>query len=120
MIFRSILVRVWKDETIEVDQAIATSDWVLISLSPSPLSWHKSLIEDRHDLADAMIKFLTVSLLWSPFETSFTRRRAYGLWLEKRLIQPLFPANLEILRKAANNLADILLTTLKSGARDEN
>lgn len=120
LIFRHIMVRVWKDENLEVDQAIAISDWMLISLSPSPDEWRESVIGGDFDFHDAVSKFLSTILLWSPFETSLARRQMYGSWLERRFIQPFLPANPEVLDSSAANVADRLLMSLMRNVGDEN
>lgn len=87
-----IISQFWIDESLPVERATYLTDWVWRHVAPSPLDWH----ENRGD--EALIPYLSLLLQPLPIINK-ERREAFRGWIEKRVLEPLLPANSNVLAR---------------------
>ena len=98
--------RLWDDETISEARARALSDWLVDSLIPWPLDWQDSIAEGHWiDLELAMAGCLYPLIIVRPHHASRERKRAYGRWLDDKLIQSLLGTAPRVVELVAESLA---------------
>jgi hypothetical protein len=85
--------RLWADEALSAERAIALSHWVWCSIAPSPMDWARVLREPlRHsDMPEAFARHL--ALLLQPMHMPVERYEVFRNWVEYEVLEPLLPAN---------------------------
>ena len=86
--------RIWGDDSVPAERAVAVSDWVWRNLSPSPLDWSRT-IGDPTQMVSASDAFVQhVALLLKPMAIKAGERRTeFQSWVERGVLEPLLPAN---------------------------
>ena len=98
---KSSIERVWKDESVTTERAAALSDWVWHHLMNATIGIPQHLAEDHY--ADWRRNLLSLRLgrLLLPTDIQSQKRRAhYTRWLERSVLEPLRPANADLIEKA--------------------
>ena len=98
---KSSIERVWKDESVTTERAAALSDWVWHHLMDATIGIPQHLAQDRY--ADWRRNLLSLRLgrLLLPTDIQSQKRRAhYTRWLERSVLEPLRPANADLIEKA--------------------
>ena len=99
--------RIWEDKEISGEHAAVLSGWIWRNVAPSPFDWAgKDTDVDRKDfLVDSFVQH--TSLLFSPIPTLSTDRyQIFRDWLEREVIDPLLPANSELVDALAQIVGD--------------
>lgn len=96
-----VIRRLWADEAIPIERATALSDWIWSSLVPSPLDWARGFHESSHqfDIQEAFARH--VALLLQPMALSQERGKVFRIWVESEVLEPLLPANVELVDRIA-------------------
>jgi hypothetical protein len=89
--------RLWADEALSAERAVALSHWIWCSLAPSPMDWARMLREPlRHsDLPEAFARYF--ALLLRPMHVPMERYEVFRNWVECEVLEPLLPANVNLL-----------------------
>ena len=99
--------RVWEDESLTIEQATMQSDWVWRCLMNADIGRPQHIAEDRY--ADWMRDLLSLrlfSLLLPTAIKSHDRRAHYTRWLERSVLEPLRPANADLIEKALASVCE--------------
>jgi len=89
--------RLWADEALSAERAVALSQWVWCSLAPSPMDWVRTLREPlRHsDMPEALAR--SIALLLQPMHVSMEKYEVFRNWVEYEVLEPLLPANASLI-----------------------
>jgi tetratricopeptide (TPR) repeat protein len=98
-----IIRQLWADEAVSVDHALLLSGWVWQNIAPSPLAWLRAGEDERADLMNAFVYHL--SLLLAPQAASEERLEKFGEWVQEAVLEPLLPANADIVDRLAEHMA---------------
>jgi hypothetical protein len=85
--------RLWADEAVSAERAVALSHWVWCSIALSPMDWARTLREPlRHsDMPEAFARYL--AFLLRPMHVPMERYEVFRNWVECEVLEPLLPAN---------------------------
>jgi hypothetical protein len=85
--------RLWTDEAVSAERAVALSQWVWCSIAPSPMDWARTLREPlrQSDMPEAFARYL--ALLLRPMHVPMERYEVFRNWVECEVLAPLLPAN---------------------------
>jgi hypothetical protein len=100
-----VLFDLWRDESISIEEASKASDWIWRKLFPSPVDW-RCTIEDPEVVVPpilALVNLLAAILQLTP-AIKEERGKAFRAWVESSLVEPLLPANAEVVDDIANSL----------------
>ena len=106
---------VWEDESLTIEQATALSDWVWRHLMNAAIGSPEHIARDRY--ADWMRDLLSLRLghlLLPTAIRSHDRRAHYTRWLERSVLEPLRPANADLIKKALASVCEEI-SSLESG-----
>jgi hypothetical protein len=94
--------KLWEDEDVPVDRVLACTDWVWRNVAPSPLDWMRSL-GDRGVTPASHEAFADYLWLWlTPMPlVPFGRYNAYRTWVARTILEPLLPANADLVDAVA-------------------
>ena len=99
--------RVWEDESLTIEQATMQSDWVWRYLMHVDIGKPQHIAEDRY--AGWMRDLLSLrlgNLLLPTTIRSQERRAHYTRWLERFILDPLRPANADLIKKTLTEVCD--------------
>lgn len=90
----------WLDESLSLDQVIRLSDWAWKNIAPSPLEWAQSLSPKKTewDVAEAFANHTSL-LLTLMYGLKNDRQEIYRKWIENNILDPLLPANPDLIDK---------------------
>lgn len=88
--------RLWKDESVPPERAIAFSDWVWHNVAPSPLDWSRTAPETERMMPLPDMFARHVELLLKPMPMTGDRDEAFRSWVESAVLEPLLPANTDL------------------------
>lgn len=100
-----VIRRLWSDNTISAEHAVALSDWLWKNLMPSPLDWTKNFhelppqVDLQVDLQEAFARH--VAWLLQPMALVQERYTVFRNWVEDQILEPLLPANAPLLDRIA-------------------
>ncbi len=94
----------WKDESIPADRAVALSDWVWRNVAPSPIDWSRTVAEPERMMPLPELFARHVELLLKPMPLTDDRYEAFRRWAESAVLEPLLPANDDILDTVAGHV----------------
>ena len=98
---KSSIEHVWKDESVTIEQATALSDWVWRHLMNVTIGSPQHIAEDRYADWKRNLLSLRLGRLLLPTDIQSPERRAhYTHWLERSVLEPLRPANADLIEKA--------------------
>ena len=91
-----VIRHLWADEALPIERAAMLSDWVWRHVAPSPLDWARNLVEPLR--SENMPEAFAQHLAWllKPMGMSFERYEAYRQWVEEEILEPLLPANADL------------------------
>jgi hypothetical protein len=94
-----VIHRLWADETLPAERAVALSHWVWCSIAPSPIDWVRNLREPLRigDIQKAFAQYLAILL--QPRYLMHLKRERYEVfrnWVEREILEPLLPANADL------------------------
>jgi hypothetical protein len=94
--------KLWEDEDVPVDRALACTSWVWRNVAPSPLDWVRS-IGDRETAQPSGQAFARYMWLWlAPMAlVCDERHEAYRGWVHRDILEPLLPANADVVDAVA-------------------
>lgn len=97
----TVIHRLWADETISAEHAVALSDWIWSSLAPSPLDWARGFHESspQVDIQEAFARH--IALLLQPMAWLQERGKVFRIWVESEVLEPLLPANVGLVDRIA-------------------
>lgn len=98
-----VIRQLWADESVSVDHALLLSGWVWQNVAPSPLAWLKAGEDEKAGLVNAFVYHL--SLLLAPQAASEERLEKFGEWVQEAVLEPLLPANTDIVDRLAAHMA---------------
>jgi len=103
------LRRLWTDEALSADRAVALSQWVWSSIAPSPMDWARTLREPlrRSDMAEAFAR--SIALLLQPMHLPTEKYDVFRNWVEYEVLEPLLPANASLL----DNVVQLVRTDIE-------
>ena len=104
---KASIVRVWEDESLAIEQATALSDWVWHHLMNATIGSPQHIEEERD--ADWRRDLLSLRLEWLLLPTALRsqdRRAHYTRWLERSVLEPLRPANADLIEKALASVCE--------------
>ena len=99
--------RMWEDESLTIEQATMQSNWVWRYLMHVDIGKPQHIAEDRY--ADWMRDLLSLrlgNLLLPTTIRSQDRRAHYTRWLERSVLEPLRPANADLIEKALTSVCE--------------
>lgn len=99
--------RVWEDESLTIEQATMQSNWVWRYLMHVDIGKPQHIAEDRY--AGWMRDLLSLrlgNLLLPTTIRSQERRAHYTRWLERFILDPLRPANADLIKKTLTEVCD--------------
>ena len=99
--------RVWEDESLTIQQVTMQSDWVWRHLMNVDIGSHQHIARDRY--TDRMRDLLSLrlgNLLLPTTIRSQDRRAHYTRWLERFILDPLRPANADLIEKTLKEVCD--------------
>ena len=99
--------RVWEDESLTIEQATMQSNWVWRYLMHVDIGKPQYIAEDRY--ASWMRDLLSLrlgNLLLPTTIRSQDRRAHYTRWLERFILDPLRPANADLIKKTLTEICD--------------
>lgn len=116
-----VIRRLWENETLPVDQTINMSDWLWQNVSPSPMDWGRTAQNRAAVMPPSDAFGLHIALLLKPMLlVKGERHKAFRDWVESEVIEPLLPANANLVDGAATRIkAETIEWSEKYGA-DEN
>ncbi len=85
--------RLWQDDSIPPDRAIALSDWVWRNVAPSPLDWSRTVAEPERMMPAPDMFARHLELLLKPMGVTSDRDEAFRGWAESAVLEPMLPAN---------------------------
>ena len=94
----------WADELVPPERAIAFSDWVWHNVAPSPLDWSRTAPEPERMIPLPDMFARHVELLLKPMPMTGDRDEAFRSWAESAVLEPLLPANDDILDAVAGHV----------------
>ena len=98
---KSSIERVWKDESVTTEQAAALSDWVWHRLVNATIGSAQHIAEDRYADWKRNLLSLRLGRLLLPTDIQSRERRTdYTRWLDRSVLEPLRPANMDLIEKA--------------------
>ena len=98
---KSSIERVWKDESVTTEQAAVLSDWVWHRLVNATIGSAQHIAEDRYaDWKQNLLSLRLGRLLLPTAIQSRERRTHYTCWLDRSVLEPLRPANMDLIEKA--------------------
>ena len=98
---KSSIERIWKDESVTTERAAALSDWVWHHLMNVTIGSPQHIAEDRYADWKRNLLSLRLGRLLLPTDIQSPERRAhYTHWLERSVLEPLRPANADLIEKA--------------------
>ena len=104
---KSSIERVWKDESVTTERAVALSDWVWHRLVNATIGSPQHIAEDRYADWKRNLLSLRLGRLLLPTDIQSPERRAhYTHWLERSVLEPLRPANADLIEKALIYVCD--------------
>ena len=104
---KSSIEHVWKDESVTIEQATALSDWVWRHLMNVTIGSPQHIAEDRYADWKRNLLSLRLGRLLLPTDIQSPERRAhYTHWLERSVLEPLRPANADLIEKALIYVCD--------------
>ena len=107
-----VISSLWEDEEIPPERATKLSHWIWRNLMTTAVPGRQTLRQDAYGnlIRDAM-PFRLGSLLLPPPRRSQERQAHYANWIEHALLQPLRPANADIVKNALllarNTISDL-------------
>jgi len=118
---KQLLEQTWGDTTITPEMAEKMSDWVINVLCPLPTSWQESVVLNQEDNIEKETEFTLIQLLNLGIPlTDDVRRTAFATWADKRLIQPLLPANVSLVDEVSQFIGPRIAKTAKEVADELN
>ena len=104
---KASIEHVWKDESVKTEQAIALSDWVWRHLMNATIGSSQHIAEDRYaDWKQALLSLRLGRLLLPTAIRSQERNACYSHWLERSVLEPLRPANTDLIEKALTSVRE--------------
>jgi len=114
-----VIRNLWSDESVAIEKAVELSKWVWRNIAPSPLDWVKNLREPRNKKA-ALEGFVQHhSFLLKPITLSQERYDAYLKWLEDDILEPLLPANADLIGALADFVSKDIELMIEDISNDE-
>jgi hypothetical protein len=91
-----VLHRLWADEALPPERVVALSEWVWDNVAPSPLDWARARCDPLRaaDIPEAFARYL--ALLLQPMPLERQRYAAFRNWVEGAILEPLLPANADL------------------------
>ena len=98
---KASVIHVWEDESLAIEQATALSDWVWHHLMAVSIGSPKHIAQDHHTgwMRD-LLSLRLGSLLLPTAIKSHDRRAHYTRWLDHSVLEPLRPANADLIETA--------------------
>lgn len=104
---KAIIEHVWEDESLTIEQATALSDWAWRHLMTVAIGSPKHIARDRHtDWVRDLLSLRLGSLLLPTAISSHDRRARYTRWLDRSVLEPLRPANMDLIEKALASVCE--------------
>ena len=98
---KSSIERIWKDESVTTERAAALSDWVWHRLVNATIGIAQHIAEDRYADWKRNLLSLRLGRLLLPTDIQSQERRTdYTRWLDRSVLEPLRPANMDLIEKA--------------------
>ena len=104
---KASVVHVWEDESLTIEQVRTLSDWVW-HLMNATIGSPQHIAQDRYVNMNWMRDFSIrlFSLLLPTAIRSHDRRDHYTRWLERSVLEPLRPANADLIEKALASVCE--------------
>lgn len=101
MVTGAAIREIWEDEALPIPLSVGLTDWIWRSLVPSPLDWAGPVADpqEKAQLIDAFAQHLGMMLAPMP-RVGGKRYTAFRNWLEQEILDPLLPANADLVAKA--------------------
>ena len=89
--------RLWTDEALPVEGAVALSHWIWGNVAPSPIDWARAYREPmcHADMPEAFARY--VAFLLQPMHMSMERYEVFHNWVECEILEPLLPTNASLI-----------------------
>lgn len=116
-----LLQSIWIDENLSPQVAENLSDWVLESLAPLPTSWNRSVIlaEDEDYVRPTYFSIARILNIGN-YIVDLERKRAFSVWSERRLIEPLRLANDSLIEEMSDYFSKFLAEAAVEFANADN
>ena len=105
---KASVVHVWEDESLTIEQVRTLSDWVWYHLMNATIGSPQHIAQDRYVNVNWMRDFSLrlFSLLLPTAIRSHDRHAHYTRWLERSVLEPLRPANADLIEKALASVCE--------------
>ena len=104
---KASVVHVWEDESLTIEQVRTLSDWVWYHLMNTTIGSPQHIAQDRY--VNWMRDLLSLRLEWLLLPTALRsqdRRAHYTRWLERSVLEPLRPANADLIEKVLASVCE--------------
>lgn len=91
-----VIRRLWQDKLLPAERAEALSEWIWRNAMPSPFDWMKPPHEEGHIEVSSEALARHIGLVLKPMNLKDERLTAFQSWVERLIIEPLMPANSEL------------------------
>jgi len=97
--------RLWQDESLPVDRTVTLTSWVWEYLAPSPIDWDQNAKSAEANCLVREAYVLHLTQLFSPMgRLNPTRYEAFLEWIDRAVLEPLLPANSNLIDDVAEQL----------------
>ncbi len=112
--------KLWSDDSIEIERLIKLSDWAWSNIAPSPLDWAKDLSPSKTEWnpSEAFARHFSL-LLHSQYLLSEERQNFFRDWIEQYIIDPLLPANPELIEMLVKYTKQHIELSIEEIKKDE-
>ena len=103
----NVIRRIWKDKGKSVEHATALSEWIWRNIAPSPFDWSEKVLdaERRKEVMNLFVQHISFLLSSIP-DVPASRRQNFQSWAEREIIEPLLPANSQLVDEIAHVLGE--------------
>ena len=110
--------RLWQDDSIPPERAVALSDWVWRNITPLSLDWSRTIDEPEHMMPLAESFARHVELLLKPMSIAGDRDKTFRNWVEAAVLELLLPANAALVDALAAHVRAEIETLTEELAKD--
>lgn len=102
----SAVRRLWADEAVAIERAVACTDWAWRHVSPSPADWAHAVRDPAAMLParEGLVRHLWLWLAPMPLVAA-ERYEAFRRWVEDVVLEPLLPASVDVVDALAAHVA---------------
>ena len=106
---KQTIVKLWEDATITIERTTALSNWVWRNLMATATWGHEHIEQGGHtDWIRTLISMRLAHLLLPAAIQPHDRRAHYTDWIERSVLEPLRPANADIIEKALTSAREAI------------